>query len=149
MRDFGGGNRGGGGRGGYGGGRSYGGGGGGRFGGNRGFGGPREMFHAVCSNCGKDCEVPFKPSGEKPVFCNDCFRKDSGDTQPRGGGRFNRDDRAPQGPNYQAQFDTLNQKLDSLIALLSETKKPKEKAIVSVAKAAPSEAKAKKKEVVA
>ena len=140
MRDFRDNNRGGGGRGGYGGGRSFGG--GGRFGGNRGFGGPREMFHAVCSNCGKDCEVPFKPSGEKPVFCNDCFRKDSGDTQPRGGGRFNRDDRAPQGPNYQAQFDALNQKLDSIISLLSETKKPKAKASLSPAKA-------KKKEVVA
>lgn len=121
MRDFRSNNRGGGGRGGYGGGRSYGG--GGRFGGNRGFGGPREMFHAVCSNCGKDCEVPFKPSGDKPVFCNDCFRKDSGDTQPRGGGRS--------APNYQAQFDTLNQKLDKIMSLLSE-KKPK--APLSVAK---------------
>src|SRR3989344_9653297 len=134
MRDFnrgrGGGSRGGGGRGGPGGGRF----GGGDF--------RREMHPAVCSNCGKDCEVPFKPSGEKPVFCNDCFRKDSGDTQPRGGGRFNRDDRAPQGPNYQAQFYALNQKLDSIISLLSETKKPKAKASLSPAKA-------KKKEVVA
>ena len=27
--------------------------------------GDREMHHAVCSNCGKDCEVPFKPTGSE------------------------------------------------------------------------------------
>lgn len=37
-------------------------------------GGPREMFPAVCAGCGKDCQVPFKPSGEKPVYCSDCFQ---------------------------------------------------------------------------
>ncbi|AKM79673.1 MAG: hypothetical protein UX85_C0001G0167 [Candidatus Beckwithbacteria bacterium GW2011_GWB1_47_15] len=121
MRDFnrgrGGGSRGGGGRGGPGGGRF----GGGDF--------RREMHPAVCSNCGKDCEVPFRPTGDKPVFCNDCFRKDSGDSQPRGGGRFNRDGRTPQrsGPNYQDHFDAINQKLDHLLELVSAMKKPKVK----------------------
>ncbi|RJQ20744.1 DNA-directed RNA polymerase [Candidatus Woesearchaeota archaeon] len=42
------------------------------FGGN--FGGPREMHKAKCSECGKDCEVPFKPREGKPVFCRECFR---------------------------------------------------------------------------
>ncbi|MDD5634823.1 MAG: DNA-directed RNA polymerase [Candidatus Omnitrophica bacterium] len=37
--------------------------------------GPREMHKAVCSECGKECEVPFKPSGDKPVYCKDCFSK--------------------------------------------------------------------------
>jgi CxxC-x17-CxxC domain-containing protein len=37
--------------------------------------GPREMHKAVCSECGKECEVPFKPSGDRPVFCKDCFSK--------------------------------------------------------------------------
>lgn len=37
--------------------------------------GPREMHKAVCSECGKDCEVPFKPTEGKPVFCRDCFIK--------------------------------------------------------------------------
>jgi len=35
----------------------------------------REMHKAVCSDCGKDCEVPFKPTEGKPVKCQDCFRK--------------------------------------------------------------------------
>lgn len=37
--------------------------------------GPREMHKAVCSECGQDCEVPFKPTEGKPVYCRECFRK--------------------------------------------------------------------------
>ncbi|OQA56773.1 MAG: hypothetical protein BWY42_00804 [Candidatus Omnitrophica bacterium ADurb.Bin277] len=33
----------------------------------------RPMFKAVCADCRKDCEIPFKPSGERPVFCKECF----------------------------------------------------------------------------
>jgi CxxC-x17-CxxC domain-containing protein len=35
--------------------------------------GPREMHSATCSRCGKEALVPFVPSGDKPVYCNDCF----------------------------------------------------------------------------
>ena len=34
---------------------------------------PREMFEAVCSNCGKTASVPFRPTSGKPVYCDDCF----------------------------------------------------------------------------
>lgn len=34
----------------------------------------REMFPAVCAECGKKTTVPFKPNGEKPVFCKDCYQ---------------------------------------------------------------------------
>jgi CxxC-x17-CxxC domain-containing protein len=37
--------------------------------------GPREMHKAVCSDCGKECEVPFKPTEGKPVYCKDCYAK--------------------------------------------------------------------------
>ncbi|MAG16327.1 DNA-directed RNA polymerase [Candidatus Woesearchaeota archaeon] len=40
-----------------------------------GFGGPREMHPATCTECGKDCEVPFKPTEGKPVYCKDCYMK--------------------------------------------------------------------------
>ena len=39
------------------------------------FSGPREMHKATCSECGQECEVPFKPTEGKPVFCRDCYRK--------------------------------------------------------------------------
>lgn len=45
---------------------------GGDRGGNR---APRELFPAVCADCGKDTEVPFKPSGGRPVYCRDCFKR--------------------------------------------------------------------------
>jgi CxxC-x17-CxxC domain-containing protein len=35
--------------------------------------GPREMFTATCSSCGKEASVPFRPTSGKPVYCNDCF----------------------------------------------------------------------------
>lgn len=44
------------------------------FSGPRNFG-PREMHKAKCSECGNDCEVPFKPTEGKPVFCRECYAK--------------------------------------------------------------------------
>jgi CxxC-x17-CxxC domain-containing protein len=35
---------------------------------------PREMFEAVCADCGKTASVPFRPSGIRPVYCSDCFQ---------------------------------------------------------------------------
>ena len=37
--------------------------------------GPREMHKAICSECKKECEVPFKPTEGKPVYCKDCYMK--------------------------------------------------------------------------
>jgi len=47
--------------------------GGGSFGSN-GSRPQRQMFPAVCASCGVQTEVPFQPSGEKPVYCRDCFQ---------------------------------------------------------------------------
>ena len=35
----------------------------------------REMYPVVCANCGADTEVPFRPTGVRPVYCSDCFNK--------------------------------------------------------------------------
>ena len=35
----------------------------------------REMHKAVCADCGKECEVPFKPIEGRPVYCRDCYQK--------------------------------------------------------------------------
>jgi len=48
---------------------------GGRGGGFRRDFGPREMHKAKCSDCGADCEVPFKPVEGRPVYCKDCYAK--------------------------------------------------------------------------
>ncbi len=35
----------------------------------------RILHKTVCADCQKDCEVPFKPTGERPVYCKECFSK--------------------------------------------------------------------------
>ena len=109
---------------------------------NRGFGGRRdrerpEMHKAICSNCGKECEVPFKPTGSKPVFCNDCFRNKKNDSSSNFRDRGNRDfgernsrprfdnkqsyqkDSGKSADNYRAQFEMLNTKLDKILKRLA------------------------------
>ncbi len=45
--------------------------------GNSGYGSraQRQMFPAVCAECGKETEVPFEPREGRPVYCSDCYRK--------------------------------------------------------------------------
>lgn len=71
--------------------------GGGGYSGHRGNRAPMQMHQAVCAECGNSCEVPFRPSGDKPVFCNSCFKGKKGDSSgsrsdSRGGRDFERRD---------------------------------------------------------
>lgn len=103
------------------------------------FGGDRQMHDAICSGCGKSCQVPFRPSHGKEVFCNDCFGKVKGDES------FVRNDsrsefpRATGGQNIDAvvrQLQVVASKLDQLIGIMN-----------SQAKQAPKPAADKKPEV--
>ncbi|PCI25601.1 hypothetical protein COB57_00015 [Candidatus Peregrinibacteria bacterium] len=75
--------------------------------GGRQGGGRLEMHHAVCSDCGCDCEVPFRPTGSKPVFCSRCFQKDGGNDSFRSdrGGRDDRGGRGDRGRNDYGRND--------------------------------------------
>ncbi len=89
--------------------------GGGNFGGDR---GRREMHKAICDKCGKECEVPFKPTGGKPVYCSDCFDK----TSDRGGSSSRRPDyvkRDRPAPQNNVQLETIIIKLDKILEVLS------------------------------
>ena len=33
----------------------------------------RQLYNAKCAKCGKQAQVPFKPSGDRPVYCRDCY----------------------------------------------------------------------------
>lgn len=64
-------------------------GGGGKFG-KKSFGGRdsrQQMHDAICSKCGKRCQVPFRPTGERPIFCSDCFGKERDSMPQRSEGR--------------------------------------------------------------
>jgi CxxC-x17-CxxC domain-containing protein len=54
------------------------------------YGGERQMYPAVCAQCGKDTQVPFQPRGDKPVYCSDCFRSQSGGSSSSSYGSRNR-----------------------------------------------------------
>ncbi|MEX2007627.1 MAG: CxxC-x17-CxxC domain-containing protein [Candidatus Levyibacteriota bacterium] len=109
-------------------------------GGGRDFGRDRErpqMHSVTCANCGKDAQVPFRPTSGRPVYCSDCFEKmqgrSSGGNESRGfERRDNRDsrdrgprpsfnDRPKQAPRND-QLDAINTKLDKILNLLSNTK---------------------------
>jgi CxxC-x17-CxxC domain-containing protein len=47
--------------------------------------GEREMHKAICADCGKECEVPFKPTEGRPVYCRECFQKHRKPRSGRGG----------------------------------------------------------------
>ncbi len=66
------------------------GGGGPRGGSSEGFGSrpPRQMYDAVCAECGKETQVPFQPTGSRPVYCSDCFRASGGGGGGRSGGGY-------------------------------------------------------------
>jgi len=108
-------------------------GGGGFGGGNRGgFGGGRPNFRrddrgpvtmtkVTCDACKKPCEVPFKPTAGKPVYCNDCFRS-QGAGQDRAPRRdFNDRPTRPSFPSNEGgsdvkrQLELLNSKIDKMI----------------------------------
>lgn len=97
------------------------------FGGNRNRERP-QMHDAVCSNCGKACQVPFKPTGEKPVYCRDCFAKMNPEDSRKGFGRNDRNKRSAfrtvdQHPTNASgqdqQLQAMNAKLDKIVALLT------------------------------
>lgn len=89
--------------------------------GRRSFGdrGDRQMFSAICSECGKECQVPFKPTGAKPVYCSECFEKRGGGMDSRRSGGGDRGDRRPQN---NAQLEAVNAKLDKILAILEPQK---------------------------
>lgn len=83
--------------------------------GDRGFGSRdsgRPMMHqAVCDQCGNPCEVPFRPTPGKPIYCNNCFGKGDNARGKNTGG--NKADQC------KGQFEALNAKLDKIIKLLT------------------------------
>lgn len=48
-------------------------------GGRGGYGGrpQRQLYDAVCAGCGIQTQVPFQPTGAKPVYCRDCYQSSS------------------------------------------------------------------------
>lgn len=64
-----------------------------------------EMHEVICDKCGEKCEVPFKPTSSKPVYCSECYSKEDSRT-PRGRSSSN------------SGLDEINKKLDKIMKAL-------------------------------
>jgi CxxC-x17-CxxC domain-containing protein len=67
-----------------------------------------ERTEVICDKCKAKCEVPFKPTSDKPVYCSDCFKSDS---RPDSRGR--RD-------NSSKDLEQINKKLDKILKILDQ-----------------------------
>ena len=90
-----------------------------------------ELFEVTCDKCGVKCDIPFKPTTNKPVYCRACFRKNEG-LEPRSSPdrfdsrgkdrfeskpRFNEDFRAEK-ESKPSGLDNINRKLDKIMKAL-------------------------------
>ncbi len=94
----------------------------------------REMFDAVCDNCGKNCQIPFRPTNGRPVYCSDCFEK--GNNEPRNDSQ-NRGQRNSEQTDYKAELQELNAKLDRILGLLTPSVESHETPVEIVTEEAP------------
>lgn len=82
----------------------------------------REMFSAICDKCGEECQVPFRPTPGKPIFCDNCFEKTS-DRSGKNSGNT----------ELLEQIKMLNDKFDKLMDILApNTSKEKTKKVAVV-----------------
>ena len=66
------------------------------------------MYDVTCNKCRNKCQVPFKPTGSKPIYCDSCFKKNNQLNQ----------DRASTSDSSSEQFNQVNAKLDRILKVL-------------------------------
>jgi CxxC-x17-CxxC domain-containing protein len=76
-----------------------------------------QKFDAVCSKCGKACQVPFRPSNTRPVYCKDCFgapqsAKEKSNSFPIHEGKSVAD--------LTRQIAAMNTKIDTMLRILQD-----------------------------
>ena len=75
-----------------------------------------ELTEVTCSSCGKKCTVPFKPTSDKPIYCDECFGKKGG----KNSSNRDRNDKGNSSPNDSSEkdFDMINEKLNKIMKAL-------------------------------
>ncbi len=65
------------------------------------------MHTVICDDCKESCEVPFKPSSDKPIYCDNCFKK-------------NKSSRSEGRNGSSKDLEKINEKLDKILDLLKK-----------------------------
>ena len=73
------------------------------------------MHKVICDKCRQSCEVPFKPTKGKPVYCSDCFEKQEEPSYGKGKFRPRRESR----PESNGELQQINAKLDRILEILN------------------------------
>ena len=97
-------------------------------GGNRSSGSRFKLYEAVCAKCSNNCEVPFEPTGNKPVYCRNCFREGAGNSSDDRSSNYqsrekfdNKFERKSESKEYDASaalLEKINKKLDRIMKAL-------------------------------
>ncbi len=83
-----------------------------------------DLHDAVCSGCGDNCQVPFKPNGKKPVFCTNCFKRDDAGSakhfdRPVVGAQRSAGQSNMNLGQIEARLSAIEEKIDALIDALT------------------------------
>jgi CxxC-x17-CxxC domain-containing protein len=79
------------------------------------------LHEAVCDRCGRKCDLPFKPTGNKPIYCRSCFRQNNSEND------FGKNFESKKfGDRHESnmpitsseELESINQKLDKIMKAL-------------------------------
>ena len=80
------------------------------------------LHEGVCDKCGKNCDVPFKPTSSKPLYCRSCFRANNSGTldsrpeKPRES--FDRPERSSSRDTQSEELEKISRRLDKIMKAL-------------------------------
>lgn len=88
----------------------------------------KQMHEVICDKCGQSCEVPFKPTSGKPVYCRACFGKEESPRQesrsdyksPNREFRPKHESSGSGQDNLASEIRQINAKLDQILEILNE-----------------------------
>lgn len=108
----------------------------------------KEMHTATCAECGDTCQVPFRPRGDKPVYCSPCFgsQSESNYSKPSRETR-EKQNQTPDSHGLIAKIDDLIKKLDEISNILIENQAIKKTKKVAEKKEVKTEKPEKKKKI--
>jgi CxxC-x17-CxxC domain-containing protein len=70
-----------------------------------------QLTTVMCADCGEECQIPFVPTTDRPVYCSECFRKNKPqENRDDRGSRYSRDDRKPE--RFTAECDNCGDVCD-------------------------------------
>jgi CxxC-x17-CxxC domain-containing protein len=70
------------------------------------------MTKVICASCKQECEIPFKPKTDKPVYCRDCYAKEGN------GGRSSGRSFGGGSKVTEKDIDQINEKLNKILKAL-------------------------------